>query len=102
MAAAPTPTGVGYVPTLRLASSYKPVERRPLSEGSYPSGLCSLIPSIHDSQYYQGILNNSNNFSQVTKCDIYEMRGNFGAWHHDLDEVVFTKYLQVMSYNLDR
>ena len=83
-----------FTPKIRLASKYAAMERVEISPASYPCGLSSLIPSIHDSQHYQAILNNSNNFSKVTKCDVFEVNSDGGVWKKNLDEQLMDEYLE--------
>ncbi|CAG8957243.1 hypothetical protein HYFRA_00009445 [Hymenoscyphus fraxineus] len=54
----------------------------------YPFESTSLIPAIHDSQYYQALLLNSGNFSNSSKCEIIELSAlgvTAGATLHEVD-----------------
>jgi hypothetical protein len=94
-------------PTSRLALSPTPQLAKAIEKGqilldSYPSGISSLVPSIHDVQYYQGILRNTSNFAASTKCDIFEVGENFGDWKYDVEEKTFLDYLKVSKFAKQR
>jgi hypothetical protein len=84
-----------FVPKVRLASTYKAVAQSAISANSYPCGIRSLLPAIHDVQYYQNILKNSSNFSENSLCDVFEIKDGKGKWNTELDEDGLGAYLKV-------
>ncbi|OCL06378.1 hypothetical protein AOQ84DRAFT_390225 [Glonium stellatum] len=81
----------------RLARSYQPVQRLNLNTDAYPCQSTSLLPSIHDPQYYQGILANSSNFSARSVCEIFEIKNGIGSSMLKLDDIGLAEYLQRCS-----
>lgn len=84
-----------FVPKVRLANSYKAVARSAITANSYPCGIRSLLPAIHDVQYYQNILKNTSNFTASSSCDVFEIKNGAGNWIPDLDEDGLGGYLKV-------
>jgi hypothetical protein len=84
-----------FVPKVRLANSYKAVTRSAISANTYPCGVRSLLPAIHDVQYYQNILRNASNFVDRSSCDVFEIKNGSGNWITDLDEDGLGGYLKV-------
>lgn len=79
----------------RLASSYAPVQLVALDPNSYPCGITSFLPSIHDPRLYQGLLASPENYSRGSVCDIFEVSGAVGIWRQNVDEKNLGDYLQV-------
>jgi hypothetical protein len=61
---------------------------------TYPSAISSLIPALHDTDYYHRILENECNFAKETLCDVFEVHGNVGHWKTYLDLFELKQCLQ--------
>lgn len=84
----------------RLATGWAPVERDVLERNRYPCTLPSSTPTIHDLAYYQGILRNKENFTEKSRCDVFNVsEDGVGEFRHNLDDEWLRKFIQVSPHN---
>jgi hypothetical protein len=85
-----TPNKVG-----RLTSEHAYREIATTDPDAYPCGLSSLIPSIHDPLYYQGLLGQTDNFAANSRCVIFESGKDDRSWIDMDNDKQVEDYLEV-------
>ncbi|KAL1648718.1 hypothetical protein SLS58_001893 [Diplodia intermedia] len=83
---------------IRRARTYEPIVRGNNVCEEYPVGCSAFLTSIHDARYYQGILSNAHNFSQNTKCEVFQIKDGKAEWKHQLDDANTLEYLKVQFF----
>lgn len=79
---------------LRRASNYAPVEIAQINTNRYPANSPSSIGALHDIGYYEGLLSNTNNYSQVSSLDILEVLNGKTIERRLVDETSCQTYLE--------
>ena len=79
---------------LRLTRN-KPVDIVLTKPDLYPAQTPSLIGSLHDTGYYQGLLSNENNFSEDSQLDVSQVVNGNIIEQELVDEVQCRAYLDV-------
>lgn len=77
----------------RQASAYKPVHRPVTLRDEWPRTGTALVASLHDPRYYQGILDNTDNFSTESRLEVFEYSTTTGSRLATLDGPQTTTYL---------
>lgn len=80
---------------LRRASNYKPVEIAQINTNGYPANSPSSIGALHDIGYYEGLLSNTSNFSQVSSLEIVEVLNGKTIERRLMDDATCQAYLEV-------
>lgn len=84
----------------RRASDYTPVRKAEINNVQYPAQSPSLIIAIHDLSYYQGLLSNSENYSNETELEVIACSNGETSKRKLLGELECSEYVKV-CLNID-